>query len=78
MLLPHKTRVCAVAFQNRHGLLASAAADCEFCLCSPTRKNPLVAEVRMPATATKFAWRADDSLLAVGTDQGALYVFKFA
>ncbi len=78
MLLPHKTRVCAVAFQNRHGLLASAAADGEFCLWSPTRKNPLVAEVRMPATATKFAWRADDSLLAVGTDQGALYVFKFA
>ncbi len=76
LLLPHKTRVCAVAFQHQHGLLATAAADGEFCLWAPSRKNPLVAEVKMPATATKFAWRPDDSLLAVGTDQGALYVFK--
>ena len=76
MLLPHQARVCALAFQHQHGLLASAAADGEFCLWSPTRKNPLVAEVKMPATATKFAWRTDDSLLAVGTEKGALYVFK--
>ena len=76
LLLPHKTRVCAVAFQHQHGLLATAAADGEFCLWAPSRKNPLAAEVKMPATATKFAWRPDDSLLAVGTDQGALYVFK--
>ncbi|MBL9213935.1 MAG: PD40 domain-containing protein [Opitutaceae bacterium] len=76
LLLPHQARVCAVAFQHRHGLLASAAADGEFCLWSPTRKNPLLAEVRMPSTATKFAWRADDSLLAVGTEKGALFVFQ--
>ena len=76
LLLPHKARVCAVAFQNQHGLLASGAADGEFCLWSPSRKNPLVAEVKMPAAATKFAWRADDSLLAVGTEKGALFVFK--
>ena len=76
MLLPHQARVCALAFQNWHGLLASAAADGEFCLWSPTRKHPLVAEVRMPATATKFAWRPDDTLLAVGTEKGVLYVFK--
>jgi WD40 repeat protein len=76
MLLPHAARVCALAFQNQHGLLASAAAGGEFCLWSPTRKNPLVAEVKMPASATKFAWRPNDTLLAVGTDKGALYVFK--
>jgi WD40 repeat protein len=76
LLLPHKTRVCAVAFQQEHGLLATAAADGEFCLWAPTRKNPLVAEVKMPAAATKFAWRPDDSLLAVGTEKGTVYVFK--
>ena len=76
LLLPHQARVCAVAFQHEHGLLATAAADGEFCLWSPTRKNPLVAEVKLPAAATKFAWRQDDSLLAVGTEKGGLYVFK--
>jgi WD40 repeat protein len=76
LLLPHEARVCAVAFQNDHGLLATAAANGEFCLWSPTRKNPLVAEVKMPAAATKFAWRPDDSLLAVGTEKGSVFVFR--
>ncbi len=76
LLLPHQARVCAVAFQHQHGLLATGAADGEFCLWAPTRKNPLVAEVKMPAAATKFAWRSDDSLLAVGTEKGAVFVFK--
>jgi WD40 repeat protein len=76
LLLPHQARTCAVAFQNDHGLLATASADGEFCLWAPTRKNPLVAEVKMPAAATKFAWRPDDSLLAVGTEKGTVYVFK--
>ncbi len=76
LLLPHKARVSAMSFQNQHGLLATAAADGEFCLWSPTRKNPLVAEVKMPVPATKFAWRPNDSLLAVGTEKGNLYVFK--
>ncbi len=76
LLLPHKARVCAVAFQHEHGLLATAAADGEFCLWSPTRKNPLVAEVKMPAAATKFTWSPNDTLLAVGTEKGAVFVFK--
>src|SRR5258708_5373760 len=78
LLLPHQARVCAVAFQHQHGLLATAAGDGEFCLWAPTRKNPLVAEVKLPAAATKFAWRADDSLLAVGSGKGAVYVFNTA
>ena len=76
LLLPHQGRVCALAFQHGHGLLATAAADGEFCLWSPSRKNPLIAEVKMPATATKFAWSPDDTLLAVGTEKGTVYVFK--
>jgi WD40 repeat protein len=78
MMLPHNQRVVAVAFQNSHGLLATASAEGEFSLWAPTRKNPLVAEVKMPAAATKFAWRADDALLAVGTAQGHVFVFKTA
>lgn len=75
-LLPHAARVCATAFQHQHGLLATASTAGEFVLWSPNRKNPLVAEVKMPATATKFVWRPDDSLLAVGTEKGAVFVFK--
>lgn len=78
MLLPHTTRVVAVAFQNAHGLLATGAADGEFSLWAPARQNPLIAEVKMPAPATKFAWRADDALLAVGTEKGHVFVFKTA
>lgn len=78
LLLPHGARVVAVAFQHAHGLLASGSAEGEFSLWAPTRKNPLVAEVRMPAPATKFAWRADDGLLAVGTEQGHVFVFRTA
>lgn len=73
---PHKTRVCATAFQHTHSLLATAAVDGEFCLWSPSRKNPLVAEVKMPSPAAKFAWRGDDTLLAVGTERGNIFVFK--
>lgn len=78
MMLPHNSRVVAVAFQNAHGLLASGSAEGEFSLWAPARKNPLFAEVKMPSAATKFAWRADDSLLAVGTANGQLFVFKTA
>jgi WD40 repeat protein len=76
LLLPQAARTTAVAFQNRGGLLATGSADGGFSLWAPTRQQPLVAEIRMPAPATKFAWRADDALLAVGTEQGAVYVFK--
>ena len=74
--LPQTARTTAVAFQNRHGLLATGDAGGAFTLWGPTRKNPMVAEVKMPSAATKFAWRDDDALLAVGTEQGAVYVFK--
>ena len=76
--LPQTGRTTAVAFQNQHSLLATGDAAGTFTLWGPTRKNPMVAEVNMPSAATKFAWSADDSLLAVGTEKGAVYVFKAA
>jgi WD40 repeat protein len=78
LLLPHDSRVCAMAFQHNHGLLASGAGNGEFTLWAPSRKNPMVAEVKMPSAATKFAWRGDDAFLAVGTAQGQIFVFKTA
>lgn len=78
LLLPHESRVNAVAFQHSHGLLASGSAKGEFTLWMPSRKNPMVAEVTMPSPATKFAWRNDDALLAVGTERGQVFVFKTA
>ena len=78
LLLPHYARVCALAFQHTHGLLAAGSANGEFTLWSPSRKNPMVAEVTMPSAATKFAWHGDDSLLAVGTEKGQIFVFKTA
>jgi WD40 repeat protein len=76
LLLPHNARVCALAFQHTHGLLAAGATNGEFTLWSPSRKNPMIAEVKMPSAPTKFVWRGDDALLAVGTEQGQVYVFK--
>ncbi|AOS43507.1 WD domain, G-beta repeat [Lacunisphaera limnophila] len=76
LLLPHDARVCAVAFQHAHSLLATGSANGQFTLWMPSRKNPLVAEVTMPSSATKFAWRADDAGLAVGTEKGQVFVFK--
>jgi WD40 repeat protein len=76
--LPQTARTTAVAFQHAHSLLATGDAAGTFTLWSPTRKNPMLAEVKMPAAATKFAWRADDTLLAVGTEKGHLFVFKTA
>ncbi len=74
--LPQTARTTAVAFQHQHSLLATGDGAGVFTLWGPTRKNPMIAEVKMPAPATKFAWRADDAFLAVGTEQGHLFVFK--
>ncbi len=75
-MLPHDAPVCAVAFQNTHGLLAVASADGVVQLWSPERKQPLRATVKMPAAATKLAWSPDDRLLAIGSEKGVVYVLK--
>ena len=76
LLLPHSARVCAVAFQNQHGRLATSSTDGVFTLWDPSRKNPLIAEARLPSAAAKLAWSPSDAILAVGTEQGQLFVFK--
>ncbi len=75
-MLPHEAPICAVAFQNAHGLLATASADGTVNLWSPERPKPLRATVKMPAAATKLAWSPDDLQLAIGSEKGAVYVLK--
>ena len=75
-MLPHDTKICAVAFQHSHGLLASASQDGVLMLWSPDRKQPLRATVRMPSPATKLCWSPDDLQLAIGSEKGVVYVLK--
>ena len=75
-MLPHDAPVCAVSFQNQHGLLATAAQDGTVQLWSPERPKPLRATVKMPGAATKLAWSPDDRQLAIGSEKGAVYVLK--
>ncbi|HEY8933212.1 MAG TPA: WD40 repeat domain-containing protein [Rariglobus sp.] len=76
VMLPHEAKVCAVAFQHAHGLLATASADGVLQLWSPERPKPLRATVKMPVPATKLAWSPDDRFLAVGSEKGVVYVLK--
>lgn len=75
-MLPHDAPVCAVKFQNSHGLLATASQDGAVQLWSPERRQPLRATVRMPTAATKLAWSPDDRHLAIGSEKGAVYVLS--
>ncbi len=76
VMLPHQAKVCAVAFQHTHGLLATASTDGVLQLWSPERPKPLRATVKMPAPATQLAWSPDDQFLAVGSEKGVVYVLK--
>ena len=75
-MLPHDAPLVAVAFQNRHGLLASASRDGVLQLWSPERPQPLRATVKMPAPATRLVWSPDDKFLAVGSEKGVVYVLR--
>ena len=75
-MFPHDAKVCAVAFQHSHGLLATAAEDGSIMLWSTDRRQPLRATIKMPQLPTKLAWSPDDSLLAIGADNGAVYTLK--
>jgi WD40 repeat protein len=75
-MLPHEAPICAVAFQQKHGLLAAASSDGVVQLWSPERKQPLRATVKMPAAATKLVWSPDDRQLAIGSEKGHVYVLK--
>ena len=76
LALPHTDRVCAVAFQQAHDLLATAAHDGEASLWSLARRQPLAASVRLTAPASKLVWSPDDARLAIGSQQGGVLVLK--
>ncbi len=76
VMLPHDAPICAVKFQNTHGVLATGSADGVVQLWSVDRAKPLRATVKMPVAATQLAWSPDDALLAIGSEKGAVYVLK--
>lgn len=76
VMLPHDAPVCAVKFQNAHGLLATASQDGVVQLWSPERAKPLRATVKMPVAASRLAWSPDDRYLAIGSEKGAVYVLR--
>jgi len=73
-MFQHDSPVCALAFQNSHGLLATASQGGEVQLWSPERRQPLRAAARLPAAVTKLAWSPDDRTLAIGSEKGIVYV----
>jgi WD40 repeat protein len=75
-MLPHEAPVCALSFQRAHGILASGSKDGAVHLWSPERSQPLRATLRLPAPAAKFAWSHDDRFLAIGTEQGHVFVLR--
>ncbi|MBS0662929.1 MAG: WD40 repeat domain-containing protein [Verrucomicrobia bacterium] len=75
-MLPHDAKICAVAFQRSHGLLATSSQDGVLQIWSPERRQPLRATVKMPAAATKLVWSPDDAQLAIGSEKGVIYVLK--
>ena len=76
LMLPHEAPVCGVAFQRTHSLLATASQDGTIVLWSPERRQPLRATVRMPAAAACISWSPDDTLLAIGSEKGFVYVLR--
>ena len=76
VMLPHDAKVCAVAFQQVHNLLITASEDGVLQIWSIDRTQPLRATVRLPAAATRLAWSPNDEFLAVGTEQGLVYVLR--
>jgi len=76
VMLPHGAQVCGAAFQRGHGLLATASGDGSVVLWSPERRQPMRATVRMPAAAACLAWSPDDTLLAIGSEKGMVYVLR--
>lgn len=78
LMLRHDARICAVAFQRQHHLLATASTDGVLHLWSPERSQPLRATVRLPAAASRLVWSPDDRHLAIGSEQGVVYVLRCA
>jgi WD40 repeat protein len=76
--LPHGDRVCAVAFQHTHDLLATAANNGEVGLWRLTNGETRVAAVKLTAPPSHLAWSPADSMLAIGSQKGGVLVLAVA
>jgi len=76
--LPHPDRVCAVAFQRVHDLLATADNSGGVGLWSLIGGESRVATVKLTAPASNLAWSPDDTMLAIGSQKGGVLVLRVA
>jgi WD40 repeat protein len=76
MALPHSARVCAVAFQREHELLATGANDGEVALWNIRQPEPRVATIKLTAPASNLSWSPDDTRLAIGSQKGGVLVLS--
>jgi dipeptidyl aminopeptidase/acylaminoacyl peptidase len=74
--LPHSDRVCAVAYQHSHELLATAANDGEVAFWRFADHETRLATAKLTAPASKLAWSPDDTRLAIGSQKGGVLVLK--
>ncbi|MDY3561072.1 WD40 repeat domain-containing protein [Gemmata sp. JC673] len=70
------SKVSALAFQRAGPLLASGADDGRVLLWHPGSGRRPLADVRFETAVTQLAWSADDVRLVVGTETGAVAVFR--
>ena len=70
------SKVSALAFQRAGTLLASGADDGQVLLWRPDGGRQPLAEAQFENAITRVAWSAADERLAVGTEAGAVTVFR--
>lgn len=72
----HKSKVTHLMFQNRGRLLASAGSDGNVILWHPGKTTQPVAAAHFEDGITNLAWSPDDTLLAIGTKEGAVSMVR--
>ncbi|TVR56232.1 MAG: WD40 repeat domain-containing protein [Spirochaetaceae bacterium] len=72
----HESHVRALAFGNRTQLLASGDADGRLVLWNPIGSESPVSERRLNSAITQVAFSPDDSMLAVGGDDGTVTLYR--
>lgn len=72
----HSERVVGVCWQRKGPMLASIARDGTLLLWQPGRSELPVARYQLASLPTAIAWSPDDSLLALGGEDGTLAIIQ--
>jgi len=72
----HRERVVGLCWQRKGPMLASIARDGTLLLWQPGRSEVPVARYQLASLPTAIAWSPDDSLLALGGEDGTLAIIQ--